>query len=170
MPQHLPRCSPVCAASLCAWAIAALALSPAMAQPAAAVVSPTQAAAPAAPAAVPASGACATVEVQNVRAQQGFLSVAAYADADSFGKKAMAVKRVPAGDAITRFELCGLSGSTVALTMYQDLDSDNKMGKNLLGVPSEPWGSSGSPGMFGPSWDAGKVALDGKAIVVRLSQ
>jgi uncharacterized protein (DUF2141 family) len=127
-----------------------------------------QAPAPA-PAPAPAT-VCATVEVQNVRPQQGQLLVAAYADADSFGKKSLVSHRVPAGDATTRFELCGLSGSTVALTMYQDLDSDNKMGKNLLGMPTEPWGSSGTPGMFGPSWDTGKVALDGKPIVVRLSQ
>jgi uncharacterized protein (DUF2141 family) len=128
-----------------------------------------QAASPAGPTPTPVAG-CATVEVQNVRPQQGFLMVAAYADADSFGKKALASMRVPAGDATTRFELCGLTGGTVALTMYQDLDSDNKMGKNLLGMPTEPWGSSGNPGMFGPSWDTGKVALDGRAIAVRLSQ
>lgn len=141
----------LCAAAGSAWAQAPAADTPAPA------------------ASAPAAG-CATVEVHNVRPQQGFLLVAAYADADSFGKKSLVSRRVPAGDATTRFELCGLGGGSVALTMYQDLDSDNKMGKNLLGMPTEPWGSSGKPGSFGPSWDTGKVALDGSAIVVRLSQ
>jgi uncharacterized protein (DUF2141 family) len=113
---------------------------------------------------------CATVEVQNVRPQQGPLMVAAYADAESFGKKPLAVMRVPAGEAVTTFEFCGLSGAHVALSMFQDLDSDGKMGKNLVGLPTEPWGSSGTPGMFGPSWETGKVALDGSKIVVKLSQ
>lgn len=113
---------------------------------------------------------CATVEVQNVRPQQGQLMVAAYADAESFGKKPLAQMRVPAGDAVTSFQLCGLSGEQVALTMFQDLDSDGKMAKNLLGMPTEPWGSSGTPGTFGPSWETGRVALDGKPIVVKLSQ
>lgn len=123
------------------------------------------------PAAAPAPAAsCASVEVQNVRPQQGQLMVAAYADADSFGKKPMVSVRVPAGDATTTLQLCGLSGSVVALTLFQDLDSDGKMGRNVLGMPSEPWGSSGSPGAFGPSWETAKVALDGKPLVVRMSQ
>jgi uncharacterized protein (DUF2141 family) len=113
---------------------------------------------------------CATVEVQNVRPQQGNLMVVAYADAESFGKKPLAVMRVPAGEAVTTFEFCGLTGNTIALSMFQDLDSDGKMGKNLVGMPTEPWGSSGTPGMFGPSWETGKVALDGSKIVVKLSQ
>jgi uncharacterized protein (DUF2141 family) len=117
---------------------------------------------------------CVQVEVQNVRPQQGQLMVAAYADAESFGKKAVTSLRVAAGDAVTSFQLCGLGGlslgSNVALTMFQDLDSDGKMNKNLLGMPTEPWGSSGTPGVFGPSWETGRVALDGKTIVVKLSQ
>lgn len=113
---------------------------------------------------------CVTVEVQNVRPQQGFLMVAAYADAESFGKKVMSQVRLPAGDAVTTLQLCGLSGDMVALTMFQDLDSDGKMGKNLLGIPSEPWGASGTPGSFGPSWDTTRVPLDGKPIVVKLTK
>jgi uncharacterized protein (DUF2141 family) len=112
---------------------------------------------------------CVQVDVHNVRPQQGQLMVAAYGDADSFGKKPMVQLRLPAGDALTRFQLCGLSGEVVALTLFQDLDGDGKMNKNLLGVPTEPWGSSGTPGSFGPSWDTGRVPLDGQPIVVKLT-
>lgn len=122
------------------------------------------------PAPAPAPTGCVQVEVQNVRPQQGQLMVAAYLDAESFGKKPAAQMRLAAGEAVTRFQLCGLSGSTVALTMYQDLDSDGKMNKNIVGLPTEPWGASGSPGSFGPSWETGRVALDGKPIVVKLTQ
>jgi uncharacterized protein (DUF2141 family) len=66
--------------------------------------------------------------------------------------------------------MCGISGDSVAITMFQDLDSDGKMGKNIMGMPTEPWGSSGTPGMFGPSWETGKVTLNGSAVVVKLSQ
>lgn len=113
---------------------------------------------------------CATVEVDNVRPQQGLLMVAAYGSAETFGKTPLAQLRLPAGDAKMKFELCGLSGSEVALMLFQDLDSDGQMGRNLVGMPTEPWGASGTPGMFGPSWETGKVALDGKPIAVRLSQ
>lgn len=112
---------------------------------------------------------CATVEVQNVRPQQGQLMLAAYASEDSFGKKALAVLRVPAGEAKMNVQLCGLSGSEVALMLFQDLDGDGKLGRNVVGMPTEPWGSSGQPGTFGPSWSTGKVALDGRAIAVTMS-
>jgi uncharacterized protein (DUF2141 family) len=113
---------------------------------------------------------CATVEVQNVRPQQGHLMVAAYGDAESFGKKPQTQLRLPAGEAVMTFQLCGLAGPEVALMLFQDLDSDGKMARNVLGVPLEPWGASGTPGAYGPSWETGRVALDGKTIAVRLSQ
>lgn len=114
--------------------------------------------------------ACTSVEVHNVRPQQGFLMLAAYADGDSFNKKPALALRVPAGDAVTKVQLCGLSGPLVAVTMFQDLDSDGQMSKNLLGIPTEPWGSSGTPGAFGPTWETARTAVDGSTIVVRLSQ
>lgn len=123
----------------------------------------------AARAAEPQATGCATVEVNNVRPGQGFLMVSAFADAAGFGKQPTTALRVAAGEATMRFELCGLKGPEVALMLFQDLDSDGRMARNLMGMPTEPWGSSGSPGMFGPAWETGKVALDGKAIVVRMS-
>jgi uncharacterized protein (DUF2141 family) len=113
---------------------------------------------------------CVQVDVHNVRPQQGQLMVAAYADAETFNKKPLAQMRLPAGAAVTSFQLCGLTGEAVALTMFQDLDGDGRMAKNLLGMPTEPWGASGSPGTFGPSWDTGRVALDGKPIAVKLTK
>ena len=120
---------------------------------------------------------CVTVEVHNVRPQQGQIMLAAFTDAETFGKKAVVSLRVAAGDAITPVQLCGVAGDIVALTLYQDLDGDGKMGRNVLGMPSEPWGSSGTPGSFGPSWETAKVALNsgisgisGSAIIVKLSQ
>lgn len=113
---------------------------------------------------------CAQVDVSNVRPQQGHLMLAAYADADSFNKKPLVSLRLPAGEATMSFQVCGLAGNQIALTLFQDLDSDGKFGRNLVGMPTEPWGSSGSPGAFGPSWDTGRVALDGKTITVRMSQ
>lgn len=113
---------------------------------------------------------CASVEVRNVRPGQGSLMIAAYGGADSYGKKPLTSVRVPAGETVMRFQLCGLSGTDVALTLFQDLDNDGKMGRNVLGLPTEPWGSSGTPGMFGPTWDTGRVAIDAAPIVVNLSQ
>jgi uncharacterized protein (DUF2141 family) len=112
---------------------------------------------------------CADVEVHNVRPQQGQLMLAAYAGADSFQKNPLTALRVPAGDGVMRLQVCGLVGSSISLLLFQDLDSDGKMGRNLMGIPTEPWGSSGTPAMMGPTWDNSRVALDGKTIVVKLS-
>jgi len=144
-------------AATLACALAATLALPAAAQP---TLAQTAAALP----------GCTTVEVHNVRPGQGFLMVAAFADAASFRGRPAVALRVPAGEATMRFPLCGLTGDTVALTLFQDIDGDGKMGANLVGMPTEPWGSSGTPGAFGPTWDTGKVALDGSPIVVRLSQ
>jgi uncharacterized protein (DUF2141 family) len=113
---------------------------------------------------------CATVEVQNVRAAQGQLMLAAYASAEGFGRKPAQALRVPAGAETMQLQLCGLSGEQVALMLFQDLDSDGRMGRNVLGLPVEPWGSSGKPGLMGPAWDTAQVPLDGRVIVVQLSQ
>ena len=113
---------------------------------------------------------CTTVEVRNVRPGQGSLMIAAYADADSYGKKPFMSMRLTAGDtAAMSFQLCGLRSPEVALMLFQDLDSDGKMGRNLVGLPTEPWGSSGTPGMFGPSWETGRVVRGAAPIVVQMS-
>ena len=121
---------------------------------------------------VAAQDGCVTVEVQHVRPKQGNLLLQAFASADTYRKKPVAAVRVAAGDADTqRVQLCGLAGAAeMAVTMFQDLDADGRMATNFVGMPTEPWGSSGSPGAFGPSWESGRVKLDGGVVVVKLSQ
>lgn len=117
----------------------------------------------------PAADGCLSIEVQNVRPQQGQLMLAAYGSAESFNKKAMANLKAPAAGATTRLQMCGISGDTIAITLFQDLDSDGQLGRNLLGFPNEPWGASGTPGRTGPSWDNSKVKLEGGVLVIKLS-
>lgn len=114
---------------------------------------------------------CVSVEVHHVVPQQGFLMLAAYADADSYAKKPAHQLRVPAPDATqASLALCGVSAAALAIMLFQDLDGDGRMARNPLGVPTEPWGSSGRSGVFGPSWELGRVTLDGQPIVVRMSR
>ena len=114
---------------------------------------------------------CATVEVQNLRLDQGMLMVAAYADAASFNKAPVAALQMRASAATMTFPLCGLAGSSVALTLYQDLNGNGKLDTNVLGIPTEPWGASGKPAaMSAPTWETTSVPLDGTTIVVKLSK
>ena len=115
---------------------------------------------------------CAQVEVQNVRPDQGMLMVAAYADAATFSKTPVVATQLRAGSSATMtFPLCGLSGASVALTLFQDLNGNGKLDVNPFGLPTEPWGASGKPAaMSAPTWDTTNVPLDGTTIVVKLSK
>lgn len=114
---------------------------------------------------------CVRLEVHNVRAEQGQLMIAAYGDAASFGKTPLVATQMRAGAETMSFAVCGLSGSSVALTLFQDLNGNGKLDANALGVPSEPWGASGKTvAMTAPSWDSSVVALDGSTVVVKLSK
>ena len=121
-------------------------------------------------AAAPAAG-CVQVEVQNVRAEQGMLMIAAYGDTASFNKAPLIATQMRAGTATMTFPLCGVAGPMVALTMYQDLNGNGKLDANAFGIPREPWGASGKPApMAAPTWDTTAVLVDGTTIVVKLSK
>ena len=114
---------------------------------------------------------CAKVEVQNLKPGQGMLMLAAYSDAASFRKTAAASLQVQATAETMQVQLCGLSGSVVGLALFQDLNGNGKLDSNPLGIPIEPWGSSGKQSAFSaPTWETAQVPLDGSTIVVKLSK
>jgi uncharacterized protein (DUF2141 family) len=163
-------CAALAVAACSAFGVQAQDAAPAPAAAAASAPAPIAAASAASAASAAPGTVCIDVEVQNVRPQQGLLFLAAYGSAETYGKQPLSAVKTAAGDATTRLQMCGISGDTVAITMYQDLDSDGKMGRNIMCVPTEPWGSSGTPGAFGPTWETGKVTLNGSPVVVKLSQ
>ncbi len=115
---------------------------------------------------------CVQVEVQNLRPQEGSLMVAAYTDAADFNTKPATTLRMRTGASATlSFSVCGLSGPSVALSMFQDLNGNGKLDASVLGMPIEPWGASGKPpGFAAPTWESSQVPLDGRTIVVNLSK
>lgn len=114
---------------------------------------------------------CVQVEVQNVRPDAGMVMVAAYSEAAAFRKTPVVATQMKAAAATMTVPLCGLTGTSVALALYQDLNGNGKLDANALGIPSEPWGASGTTmPMTGPSWESSMVPLDGRTIVVKLSK
>ncbi|MBC8055466.1 MAG: DUF2141 domain-containing protein [Rhizobiales bacterium] len=114
---------------------------------------------------------CAKVEVQNLRTGQGPLMVAAYADAGSFRKTAASQMQMAVTGETMQIQVCGLSGDTAAITIYQDLNSNGKLDANPFGMPTEPWGSSGkSSPMSAPTWATAQVPLGAETIVLKLSK
>lgn len=114
---------------------------------------------------------CVTIEVHNVRPQQGMLMVAAYGEAENFNKKPLSLQQVrPESDKV-RVAVCGASGPAIAVSLFQDINGNGKLDTNVLGIPNEPWGASGKPSAFeAPSWKTTNVAVDGQPVVVKLWQ
>lgn len=123
-------------------------------------------------AAQPAPQGCVAFEVHNVKPDQGMLMLAAYADAATFNRQPVTATQVRAGSAATQtVQLCGIAGPSVAVTAYQDLNGNGKLDANVFGIPSEPWGASGTPKpMSAPTWESAAVTLDGKPVTVTLSR
>ena len=113
---------------------------------------------------------CNPMQVHNVRPDGGKLMVAAFTDAPDFNTRPATALQLRANAASMNFMLCGLSGPSVAVMLFQDTNGNGKLDRNVLGIPSEPWGASGKPSNFAPpSWDSTQVPLNGSPIVVSLS-
>jgi len=113
---------------------------------------------------------CVPVEVHNVRSE-GMVMVAAYTRADDYDKNPLARMQLRPDGGTLSFPLCGLNGGAVALTLFQDINDNGQLDRNLLGIPSEPWGASGQPSAFeAPKWQTTQVPVNGSTIVVKLSQ
>jgi uncharacterized protein (DUF2141 family) len=104
-----------------------------------------------------------TIELSNVRPNQGTVFIAAYGSAEGYNKAALlsVMLKANARDKAT-LSLCSLDAEEVAVSVYQDLNSNGKLDSNPFGMPSEPYGASGKASNFGPpTWDATKVSLRG---------
>ena len=64
----------------------------------------------------------------------------------------------------TRFSVA-LSPGSYAIRIFHDVDGDGELGTTLLGIPSEPWGTSNNAvGSFGPpKWHAVKFEIGDEA-------
>ncbi len=106
----------------------------------------------------PAGTPCADIEVTGLQADTGTLNLAAYNSGDSFFKKPVWADRIKVVGTSMRIPVCGVTPGEIAITGFQDLNGNNKMDSNPLGIPSEPYGASGKPPAFSaPTWDTTKI-------------
>jgi uncharacterized protein (DUF2141 family) len=106
------------------------------------------------------SSVCTTVKVEGLKPATGFLYLTAYDSAANYFKKPIWQKRVKVNESSESIQICGLEAEEIALAGYQDLNDNGKLDSNPLGIPTEPFGSSGTAPMFSaPTWDSTKVKL-----------
>lgn len=96
-----------------------------------------------------------SVTVTNVASAEGQVLVALFDKASAFPREVARGQAVPAGQrdaqGALRVVFAGLPVGTYAVSAVHDRDGDGKLNRNVMGVPTEPFGFSGRPsGRFGP--------------------
>ncbi len=117
------------------------------------------------------TAACPSIEVTGLQANTGTVQLAIYGSADQFFKKPVFATRVEVKADSISIPVCGVEAQEIAVTGFQDLNGNNKMDSNALGIPTEPYGASGKPPRFSaPTWDTTKVAwppANGASVLVK---
>ncbi|HUN92041.1 MAG TPA: DUF2141 domain-containing protein [Burkholderiaceae bacterium] len=119
-----------------------------------------------------ASAADLRVVVNDVKTDQGVVMVGLFKDPAAFPSTMLAGQKTAATPGSVTVVFSGLAPGSYAVSAYQDLDGNGKLNKNLLGIPTEPYGfSRDARGRTGPpSFDDAKFDLPaaGAEIVVRI--
>ncbi|HEY0821064.1 MAG TPA: DUF2141 domain-containing protein [Rhizobacter sp.] len=105
-----------------------------------------------------------TVEITDARSTQGSLNAALYGSDTTWLDVASAVQvqKVAVAPEKTVLVFSNLAPGRYALSGYHDENGNGKLDTNVLGMPTERYGFTGSGGMMGPpSFD--KAAVDVQA-------
>lgn len=118
--------------------------------------------------AVPAFAAEAlTIRIEGLSTTDGQVMVAIFDDADSFPDDDKALRReiIQVSDKLEAVWIVeGLSPGQYGVAMFHDIDGDEVLNTNFIGMPKEPYGfSNNARGRFGPpAFEATVFAFDGQ--------
>lgn len=110
-----------------------------------------------------AEGVDLTVKIDNIRKVAGIMELGLYDKAENFPKEEkqyLLIKRAVTGTIFT-YTFKDLPPGEYALAVYQDVNSNGKINKNFLGIPTEPYGFSNNikPRLSAPSFEKTKFRL-----------
>jgi uncharacterized protein (DUF2141 family)/uncharacterized membrane protein len=112
------------------------------------------------------------LDVAGVAAGKGPLVIAVYDNGKDFLRKPMRTLKASATAAATQVALPDIKPGEYAVAVYQDIDDNGKMDKNLFGMPTEPTGMSNNAlSNFGPpKYDAARFTMpaDDKTLAIGL--
>lgn len=94
-----------------------------------------------------------TVKITGIKSNKGFIRLAIYDNATDFpGNYVNAVESenilVQGSQVATTFK--NLSPGTYAISVFHDVNNDEDLNTNILGIPKEPFGFSNNPRILGP--------------------
>jgi uncharacterized protein (DUF2141 family) len=113
-----------------------------------------------------------TITVDGVKSNDGQIMVALYDSADGFLKRTVKTGAAPAVNGSTRLTIKDVPAGNYGFALFHDANSNGKMDKNMMGIPSEDYAfSNNALGNMGPpSFDQARFAVPaaGAAITVSL--
>jgi len=91
------------------------------------------------------------VTVTGAKQLTGSLRIAIFNSADTFQKDPHRGMSIPVDSDTIEFTVDDLNAGEFAIMLFHDIDSNEKMKTNLIGMPREPWGASlQGTSVFGP--------------------
>ena len=111
------------------------------------------------------------VVVENIKNDQGNIRVAIFDNDKSFLKKPLDGQFLNAKPGTLLFAFKDLPNGTYAVSIFHDLNSNDKLDTNFVGKPIEPYGfSRDARGTFGPpTYDDASFQLDEQVKTIKLS-
>jgi uncharacterized protein (DUF2141 family) len=112
-----------------------------------------------------------TIHVDDLKAAGGNVLVAVYGSEGTFLKKPDGASGAPASPGATQVVIKDLPEGTYAFAVFHDANSNGKMDKNIVGIPTEDYGfSNNAMGKMGPpSFNDAKFVLPAAGATVRVS-
>ena len=109
-----------------------------------------------------------TAEVENFKNNQGICKACIFQTATSFEKmEALQCINTSVKDNRAVFSFSGLPDGTYAIFVFHDVNNNNKMDKNFLGIPKEGYGASSNklPFAAAPKFSDNKFVLANQSSV-----
>lgn len=116
-----------------------------------------------------------TVRVAGLSEPSGHVMISLYDGAEAFeagDDEALQRERLPVGgDLDVVWNVKGLAPGDYGVALFHDVDDDEVLDTNFVGVPKEPYGfSNDARGRFGPpDYDAITFAFDGSSLAITIN-
>lgn len=108
-----------------------------------------------------------SVEIKGVETVSGNIMVALYNSSETFLEKPFMTKKIEVTGDSLMFKFDGLSKGNYALSLFQDINNNNKIDVGNMGIPTEKYGFSNNPFLFGkPDFETCMFIFDNDSTIV----
>lgn len=110
------------------------------------------------------------VTIEGITRDRGTMVIALFDSREDFNERPVKYFKEPVqGQKSITVIFTGIPYKQYAISVYHDLDDNDKLNKNFLGIPTEPYGFSNNPKIVaGPSYDKSAFELDQKEISMKI--